>query len=329
MNFNSSLGIMNGSGWNIIQSIMNAKFRRSDLMRNRMTKGIFIVSTAILGISLLASQGLAQDSYKKFTLKASGGYGSFSGGDFETVTDGLNEQLDELARLAGASTSGEIKIPEWGPEFEGEFIYSITERWGLGLGMGYIRKSLESGAQLQIGTYARVSFEWEPSYKVVPVTLNGYYNFPIASKMSAYVKGGVGYYFGTLDYQIRQENELVGITVWEENDGTASDSGFGFQGGLGIEYSLSDSVALVLEGSGRYANLKNWDVENTNRTALGTDTERGTFWYVEQYEPDLEDYYPSLEISDDEPTDSDYRNVRKMEVSFSGVVFKLGVKFSF
>ena len=298
-------------------------------MRNRMTKGIFIVSAAILGISLLASPGSAQNSYKKFTLKASGGYGSTAGGDFKSLTDGLNEQIDDLARLAGASTSGEIEIPNWGVEFEGEFIYRITERWGIGMGVGYVRKSLESGADLQIGTYARVSFEWEPGYKVVPVTLNGYYNVPVASKMNAYVKGGVGYYFGTFDYQIRQENELVGITVWEENDGTASDSGFGFQGGLGIEYSLSDSVALVLEGSGRYASLKNWDVKNVNRTALGTDTMRGTFWYVEEYEPDLEKYYPSLEISDDEPTDPDYRNVRKMEISLSGVVFKLGVKFSF
>lgn len=298
-------------------------------MKDRMTKGIFIVLTAVLGIALLASPALAQDSYKKFTLKVSGGYGSISGGDLATVTDGMNEQLDDLASLAGASTSGEIKIPEWGPEVEAEFIYSITERWGIGLGVGYLRKSLESGAQLQIGTYARISLDWEPTFKVVPVTLNGYYNFPVTSKMNAFVKGGVGYYFGTMDYQIRQENELVGITVWEENEGTANDSGFGFQGGLGIEYSLSDSVALVLEGSGRYANLKNWDVENVNRTALGTDTERGTFWYVEEYVEDTGKYYPSLELSDDEPTDPDYRNVRKMEISFSGVVFKLGVKFSF
>jgi opacity protein-like surface antigen len=245
------------------------------------------------------------------------------------VTEGLNEQLNDLANLAGASSSGEIKNPKWGFEFEGELIYNITERWGIGLGVGYIKNSLESGAELQIGSYAGITFEWEPGYKVIPIMLNGYYNFPVGSKMKAYVKGGVGYYFGTLDYYIRQENSLVGITVWEENEGSATDSGLGFQGGLGFEYNLSDSVALIVEGAGRYCKLKNWDVENVNRTALGTDTERGTFWYVEQFEGDLGQYYPSLELSDDEPSDPDFRSVRKMEIGLSGIVFKLGVKFSF
>jgi opacity protein-like surface antigen len=294
-----------------------------------MKKGIIIGFATMLFVFLMALPGVAQDSYKKFTLKVSGGYGSISGGDLTAVANGLNEQLADIARLAGASTSGEIKNAKWGPEFEGEFVYNFTERWGIGLGVGYIRKSIESGAELQVGTYARVSFEWEPVFTVVPVTLNGYYNFPVASKMNAYAKGGVGYYFATWDYQIRQENELVGITIWEENEGSAKDSGFGFQGGLGFEYSLSDSVSLVLEGAGRYVNLKNWDVDNVYRDALGTESETGAFWYVEEYEEDTGKYYPNLELSDEEPSDPDYRNVRKVEINLSGIVFKVGVKFSF
>ena len=294
-----------------------------------MKKGIFIVLTSMLCVFLMTSPGLAQDSYKKFTLKVSGGYGSISGGDLTSVVDGLNEQIADIARLAGATASGEIKNAKWGPEFEAEFIYNLTERWGIGLGVGYIRKSIESAAELQIGTYAGISFDWQPTYKVVPVTLNGYYNFSVAPKMNAYVKGGVGYYFATWDYQIRQENTLLGITVWEENEGTAKDNGFGFQGGLGFEYGLSDSVSLFLEGTGRYVNLKNWDVDNLHRTALGTERDSGSFWYVEEYEEDTGKYYPSLELSEEEPTDPDYRNVRKAEISLSGIVFKVGVKFSF
>ncbi len=294
-----------------------------------MKRGIFIVVTVFLCVFLMAALGSAQNSYKKFTLKASGGYGSLSGGDLAAVTDGMNDLLADIARLAGASAEGEVENAKWGPEFEGEFIYSFTERWGIGLGVGYIRKSVESRAELQVGTYARFSFEWEPVYKVVPITVNGYYNFPVASKMKAYVKGGVGYYIAAWDYQIRQENELVGITVWDENEGTAKDNGFGFQGGLGFEYGLSDSVALFVEGTGRYVNLKSWDVDNVNRNALGTESESGTFWYIEQYDEDTGKYYPSLELSDEEPTDPDYRNVRKAEFSLSGIVFKVGVKFSF
>lgn len=298
-------------------------------MKKCPKKRIFVVLAVVLCVGLMTSPGKAQSSSKKFTLKASGGYGSLSGGDLATIVDGLNEQLADISRLAGASISGEIKNAKWGPEFEGEFIYSLNERWGVGLGVGYIRKSAESGAQLQIGNYAGIRFDWEPVYKVVPVTLNGYYNFPVSSKMNAYVKGGVGYYFAAWDYKIRQENELVGITVWDENEGTAKDSGFGFQGGLGFEYGLSDSISLFVEGSGRLVNLKNWDVENVNRNALGSEMDTGTFWYVEEYEEDTGKYYPSLELLDEEPSDPDLRNVRKAEISLSGIVFKVGVKFRF
>jgi opacity protein-like surface antigen len=294
-----------------------------------MRKRTIIVLATVLCVFILASPGLAQDPYKKFTLKVSGGFGSISGGDLATIVDGFNEQIEDIARLAGASTSGELRNAKWGPEFEGEFVFNLTKRWGFGLGVGYIRKSTESSAELQIGNFAGISLEWAPVYKVVPITLNGYYHIPVASKIKGYVKGGVGYYFATWDYLIRQENQLMGITVWEENEGSAKDSGFGFQGGLGLEYSISDSVALIVEGTGRFVNLKNWDVDNVNSNALGTERDRGTFWYVEEFEEDTGKYYPSLELSDDEPIDPNYRSVRKAEISLSGIVFKVGVKFSF
>jgi opacity protein-like surface antigen len=303
---------------------VNVKVERSESMR----KGV-VLAFVVVGVFLMTLPGPAQENYKKFTLKVSGGYGSISGGDLTTVADGINDQLADIAALAGASTSGELANAKWGPEFEGEFVYNFTERWGLGLGVGYVRKSIESGVELQVGTYARVSFDWEPVYKVIPLTLNGYYSFSVASKMNAYVKGGVGYYFATWDYKIRQENELLGITIWDENEGTAKDSGLGFQGGLGFEFNLSDSAAIFVEGTGRYVNLKDWDVDNLYRSALGSERDRGTFWYIEEFEEDTGKYYPSLELSDEEPSDPDFRNVRKAEVGLSGIVFKVGIKFSF
>jgi opacity protein-like surface antigen len=294
-----------------------------------MNKRTMIVLASILYVFFMAESGVAQESYKKFTLKLSGGYGSVSSGDLAAVTDGLNEQMADIARLAGASVTDEIENAKWGPEFEGELVYNFTERWGIGLSLGYIRKSIESMAELQVGTYARVSFEWEPIYKAIPITLNGYFNLPIASKVSTYFKAGIGYYFATWDYTVRTENELVGITVWEEEEGTAKDSGFGLQGGFGFEFNVSDSVAFFVEGTGRYVNLKDWDVDNTHTDALGSETETGYLWYVEKYEGDTDNYYSTLELSDEEPSDPNYRNVRKLEVSFSGVIFKVGVKISF
>jgi opacity protein-like surface antigen len=294
-----------------------------------MKKGQIIVCASILCVFLMFGTGMAQETAKKFTLKLSGGYGSVSGGDLTTIADGLNELLVDIARVAGATTSGEIESAKWGPEFEGEFVYNITDRFGVGLGVGYIRKSIEKKAELQVGTLARVSFEWKPVYKVVPITLSGYYTLPVASKMNAFFKAGIGYYFATWDYKIREENELFGITVWSENEGTAKDNGFGFHGGLGIEYSISGSVALFVEGTGRYVNLKDWDVDNLYQDAFGSERDTGTFWYLEEFEEATGKYYPSLELGDEEPSGPGIKNARKAEISLSGVVFKLGVKFRF
>ncbi len=294
-----------------------------------MKKGPIVVCASILCVFLMFGSGMAQETAKKFTLKVNGGYGRISGGDLTTIAEGLNEQLMDIARVAGATTSGEIGNAKWGHELEGEFIYNITDRFGVGLGVGYIRKSIIRRAELQVGTLARVSFEWEPVYKVVPITLSGYYTLPIASKMNAYFKAGGGYYFATWDYKIREENELFGITLWSENEGTAKDSGFGFHGGVGLEYSISQSFALFVEGTGRYVNLKNWDVDNLYRDAFGSQKDTGTFWYLEEYEEATSKYYPSLELGDEEPSGPGIKNARKAEISLSGVVFKFGVKFRF
>lgn len=294
-----------------------------------MKKGSIVICASILCVFLMSGSGMAQETAKRFTLKVSGGYGSISGGDVTTIADGLNELLMDIARLAGGTTSGSIENAKWGPEFEGEFVYNITDRFGVGLGVGYIRKSIDSKAELQAGTLARVSFECEPAYKVVPITLSGYYTLPVASKMNAFFKAGAGYYFATWDYKIREETELFGISVWSENEGMAKDNGFGFHGGLGLEYSISGSVALFVEGTGRYVNLKDWDVDYLYQDAFGSERDTGTFWYIEEYEEDTGKYYPYLGVGDEEPSGPGIKNARKAEISLSGVVFKLGVKFRF
>jgi hypothetical protein len=188
---------------------------------------------------------------------------------------------------------------------------------------------MDSKAELQIGTIARVSFECESVYKVVPITLSGYYTLPVASKMKAFFRAGAEYYFATWDYKIREENELVGITLWSQNEGTAKDNGFGFHGGLGLEYSISGSIALFVEGTGRYVDLKDWDVDNLYQDAFGSERNTGTFWFIEKYEEDTGKYYPNLHPGDEEPSYPGIKNARKAEISLSGVVFKLGVKFRF
>jgi opacity protein-like surface antigen len=272
---------------------------------------------------------MAQEVPRKFTLKLSGSYGSISGGDLNGIFNGINELLRDVARLSGATIRGELENAKWGFEFDEELIYNITDRVGLGLGVGYIRKSVASQSELRIGNLARFTFGWEPVFKAVPVVLSGHYHLPIASKLNAFARAGAGYYFATLDYKTLEESELYGNTIWSENEGTAKKSGLGFQGGLGLEYDVSGRLALYVEASGRSVSLKDWDVKNMNRNPYGNQEFTGTFWYADEYDVDTGKYYPTLELGDKAPSGPSIKNARKAEISLSGMAFKMGVIIRF
>jgi len=287
-----------------------------------------LLSVTILCIFFLTTAGNAQDSYKKFNLKFSGGYGNTAQGDLDEVLDGLNSQLADLAAMVGLANPDDVENVNWGLDFEGEFIFSLSKKFGVGLGVGYMERKIDSSVEFGLEPLISGSFSWEPKYTAVPINLSGYYYLPINSKMSAYLKAGIGYYFAKITYKIQQEFKVLGYpNDWEQNEGEAKDNGFGFHGGLGFEYKMTESISLYAEGMGRYVNFKNWDVDNTWTDLSGyTLRQSGTFWYVEEYVEDTGKYYPSLELSEQKPSNQGLRNVRKAEIDFSGFSFRIGVK---
>jgi hypothetical protein len=89
-------------------------------------------------------------------------------------------------------------------------------------------------------------------------------------------------------------------------------------------------VALFFETTGRYANLKNWEGKNRYDDYLGASESESVDWYfAEEYDGQTGRWYKTVQITDVEPSGNDYRNVRKAEISYSGVVFRLGIKITF
>jgi len=287
------------------------------------------VCGAILCLILSATSGIAQETPKAFTLKLGGGAGSLSGGDLTSFKNGANELLRDFAGLAGGTMSGALENAKWGLELEGEIVYNISSRFGIGLGAGFIRASADSLAEIRAGTQVRIAFGWTPVFTVVPVTVSGHYRFPVAPRLNVFARAGIGYYFATLDFTTLEESELYGLSLREENDGTARKDGWGVQGGLGLEVRLSGGLALYFEGGGRYVTLTDWEVDSSYRNSYGSEKQRGTFWYVEKNNEDTGKSYPGLEMKDREPSDPTFLSVRKAKFSLSGIVFKTGVKFSF
>ncbi len=288
-----------------------------------------LAAIAMFCLLALTKPSLAQESPKRFSLILSGGYGTITGGDIPKVIDGTNATIHDLAAVTDFAVVDTLETAKWGPELEAEFLFRPNRNFGLSLGAGFLRKTEDTRAAAELEEVARLSLDWTAIYRVIPLRLSGYFFFEAGSKMTAYAKAGIGYYFGKMTYTTRSEETLLGIIIWDQNDGEATASGLGFHGGLGLEYAFSSTFALFIEAAGRYVDLKEWSAENDYSTARGSERQTGKFWYAEEWVEGTGKYYPSLQLLEEKPTDPDFRNVREAAIGFSGFALKGGVKICF
>jgi hypothetical protein len=292
------------------------------------TRAVYFAVAGLFFLSLTMLSP-AQEAPKKFSLTLSGGYGTITGGDIPKVMDGTNAKIYDLATVSDLTVVDTLEIAKWGPELEAEFLFRPTRNFGVSFGIGYLRKADDTRVAAEIEGLAGISLDWTTTYKVIPLKLSGYYFFKVGSKMTAYAKAGIGYYFGRMTYTVRTEETLLGITVWDQSAGEATAGGLGFHGGVGVEYPLSTAFAFFIEAAGRHVSLKDWSVENNYSTAWESESETGTFWYAEELDTALGKYYPTLQMHEVRPADPDLRNVRAADLQFSGFALKAGVKISF
>lgn len=103
-----------------------------------------------------------------------------------------------------------------------------------------------------------------------------------------------------------------------------------FRGGVGIEFKVSDRIALFAESSGRLVKFSNWEGNETESAPYNTD-KSGPVRLVDELYTDLStvNYYPALSYGE-KPSDSDViKNVRRFSVDISGFAFQIGIRIGF
>jgi len=270
----------------------------------------------------------SQDFNPSFHLKLSGGMGTLDGGDFNTGIDGINTKLIDLSALSGFATVSSMDHLKWGADLSIEAIMDITPFLAASIGIGYIRRDLDTTGEIEVMDIGTAALILKPTFSAVPIELNLYYTVPLFSSLNVFFKAGGSYYLGKADFSYREEETLVGApTVWEYSKGTGNAASLGLQGGIGLEYGISERIGLFLEAAGRYANFKNWDYDGKYENSVGTSQSfKGTWYYAEAYDETTDDYYASILLENETPSGWYLRNVRKAEVDFSGLSFRAGIK---
>lgn len=261
-----------------------------------------------------------------FSLKMHGGMSYLFAND---INDHLQATTDYWTDR-GVDVEGEFELLRKGIEFGGVFIVNLTPHFGIGLGGGYIQASSKS-------TVNNVWFGYSyqdtanPKVTAVPLTLSAYLDLPLGKILSFTVQAGLGYYLGTFSWDYSYESEFDDFKEnWE-----GKSNALGFHGGLGFEFNFSSGIALVVEGFGRYAKLKNLKGDYVFEETFfgyqgGESISEVALWYYEWRSSLTGNYYPTIEFNDEKPEETSYtKNVREGEVDLTGFSIRVGIRIRF
>lgn len=270
----------------------------------------------------LSAAGFAEG----LSLKLTGGLYYMTGGDYNNIIQGRTDYFHSLSSLNITSDLQKLTLSA---NLGLEFILDITDNIGVGLGVAYLHATNDGTMQATTGSVS-IQEEFTPLVTSVPVMLNLHVTIPITEKVNIHLSGGPGVYFSTLQFDRTTIDSTPSLALDEtlSYDSTTRTK-LGFQGTLGLEYGISDTVFMVLEATGRSAVASGFNgpwslIGSWVNGAIG-DSGNSPVWYEEVQSG--ANYHPDMAVKDTAPIASSLRNVRPVKISVGGIGVQVGLKF--
>jgi opacity protein-like surface antigen len=271
---------------------------------NKFNKSGFLVS-CLLVVCLVSLPAWASGAGKglTFSLRVHGGYSYLQAADANTGSRGWFDFYELLAAEEGLTTEGTYSPFHGGYDFGADFIFQLSPRFGVGIGVGYLQSSKRSTMTIS-NLDISVLMDGTPKLSAMPIRLGLFTTWPLGGKLNFTANAGAAYYAAVkFSAQLRLEDDTSGD--WMEQSITANMNrlgNVGFQGGLGLEYALSPQMFLFVEAQGRYASFKNFDTATgATDSSFGTPTEDVGKIYLET-NTELPGTWTWFIVSDTEPT---------------------------
>jgi len=261
---------------------------------------------------------------EKFGVKLSGGMNYLLVGDVNEGVKGVIDYLRDSATVVpGTSVEREAKPIHLGFDFEGYVIINLTPRVGIGFGAGYIQGAKISELTVRFPEGPEASFATKPKISAIPIRVGVFYTLPVSEMVNVVFNAGAGLYLAKYSYYFLSEGAWSGNTITQ----TTSAKGFGFHGGVGLEFNLASNIAFVLEGQGRYAKIGGFEGTAKYDGSSLPYTKEGPLYYWEQMT--IIGKYPRVLVRENKPSGPDVSNAREAKVDFSGFTFLAGIKINF
>lgn len=299
----------------------------------------------------------------EFSLKAIGGYSLVDSGDINGAIRGFQQQYADYGSLSGTNARLSLDEMRGVLDFRAELLMKWTPHLAIGFGIEAISQSSRGSGAINSdivteywwGTdYETMAYESETAFQLsaVPIMVNLYYFFPIGRRASVYLQSGVGYYCArvkytddyTSDSSIRGEswyylNDLYEFSYAGSIQETSKAYALGFQGGLGVDISLSPRMGLLAELNYRGVRFQNWKGDYSDQwtwdefyqeeglesqTASGSEEEEesGRLWYYSYDDTVTGGRYSTLGVFADKPA----ADSRRAVINLNGFSLRIGIR---
>jgi opacity protein-like surface antigen len=295
------------------------------------------VSITLLSVVSFLSLSLAcyaeewEGTGSRFSLKLAGGARYAVVGDLNEYLDSFNQRADICGKVAA--------VANWASDWEMELRMRLSSRFSLGLASsGFFNKKNPSsiffygGAVVDPETIKSDSrVEFIPEIKAaMPLGLNLYYSLCSGSRMNLLVNLGLGWYTGKMsDNYIASDFQSDGkIYFGTSYQAVENKFSLGFEGGLGLEYGVTDELALVVEVQGRFARISSLKGKECVMVNNSLSEQTGTLYYYKWAWFGSGPWYPVISVSESPPEGGigSFKDVREARLDLSGFALRLGLR---
>ena len=136
----------------------------------------------------------ANDFIKKFSLKLIAGFGDSGLGDLKAFADASNGRYADQALTYGFTRTGGLTLPHGGSSADGEVVASVSEHFGLGIGVGFLSGEKNSQVEISLPSAARVTSFWQVRRTAIPLVANACYRVRRSGRLDVFLKAGLGHF---------------------------------------------------------------------------------------------------------------------------------------
>lgn len=279
---------------------------------------------------LVATFGFSGE--KTFSLLISAGMTRLGPHDLNAFLQDYARYFNSLAGLTGAAHQRDTKILRSSADVELTLLAKVAPHLFLTFGSGFTRAALESDPLVRSYSNLEVKFSRVDKIRTIPIRVGLLYSLPFSRRLSLNPHVSLDAYISSFKETGCEETKdlsfdvLAGCYEWDIQTTAFS---WGSTWGLSLDFALSATVSLFLDGGYKRARLRGFHGTETHFDdgRIASETNFRLFYY-EFYSDWMQTVSRHLNLPN-APGSTALDLVRDAVLDLSGPYFKAGLRVSF